>query len=317
MFSDHPNQQCYITSRLISWKCNDIKRHSYLPYLNLYADHRRQLALMRKTSSYPATVSNAIHKITFKIMHKQEGIVRVSTLLSIIGKEGVKACHLHLDQRRRPKQHRVSFTEARSVLCTQNESDPWETKNLVKTLLITFMSWERSPEILHTIPSLLMKYFVTTSCWACTTIVYARDGYIQTINPLTSCRPNQVFDTAGERHDWRRLIGLGTTEIWLNWICSTRKKPQTANKKTNYKGMRELWNVPLTRLSCVWENMFHMWKNESFCAQMPSFFMRKEKRSLNYSWNRRPRARLVLHQLNCGAQSPAANGRHWTVSVCT
>ena len=71
----------------------------------------------------------------------------------------------------------------------------------------------------------------------------------QRFNPPTSCWPNQGFKadtTTSERHDWRRLIGPCTTEIWLKWSCWRWKKPETSTKQNNYEGMWELWNVPWT-----------------------------------------------------------------------
>ena len=56
-------------------------------------------------------------------VHKQEGVVRVSTLLSIIGEDGVKA-HDTFTWNEGEDQNGIefSFTEVRSVLCLQNTS---------------------------------------------------------------------------------------------------------------------------------------------------------------------------------------------------
>ena len=58
-------------------------------------------------------------------VHKQEGIVRVSTLLSIIGEDGVKAYDtFSWNEGEDPNNIEfISVTEVRSILCTQNASD--------------------------------------------------------------------------------------------------------------------------------------------------------------------------------------------------
>ena len=103
-------------------------------------------------------------------VHKQEGIVRVSTWLSIIGEDGVKAHDTFTwnEDKNADDISQVLKKFANSVLLehrsyTNAICSTTETRNPAKTFRLILRSFERSRKTAHTIQSHQMKYCVTAS----------------------------------------------------------------------------------------------------------------------------------------------------------
>ena len=115
-------------------------------------------------------------------VYKQEGIVCVSTLLSIIGEDGVKAHDTFTWNEGEDTNDIELVLQKFDQFCAPRTQVIYEryrfnnrTKNQARILPATLQSCKRLPEIVHMIQSRQMKYCMTASCWAYATIAYARD----------------------------------------------------------------------------------------------------------------------------------------------
>ena len=97
-------------------------------------------------------------------VHKQEGIVRVSTSLSIIGEDGIKA-HDTLTWNEDKNADNISQVLKKfDEFCTPIAiGSTTETRNPGKTFRLILRSFKRSRKTAHTIQSHQMKYCVTAS----------------------------------------------------------------------------------------------------------------------------------------------------------
>ena len=76
-----------------------------------------------------------------------------------------------------------------------------------------------------------------------------------------------------------------------------------------------LFQVFVGKGSARYRNVLSTIHLKSFII-MQSLAVAKVYIIVKYSRNCRPRARSVLHRLDCGAQTPATNDRHQTAGVC-